>query len=199
VTITLGQTAAGRFAGSFIAATSGVYTAFTHARGVTWEGQNFQREQRLTAVVFPGGNNPAPGPTGESPLCELLRCLLSGDVLKETEMVGINTAALRKCLAETCRADTSQLGGEQPYDPAATAPVSAMQAVDPAQLRATVLEVQQEIAAQAGQIAELVQAQPIEPPATEPMIKNFGIDLDTPAGGGTPTPPARRRDRGSSS
>lgn len=198
-TITLGQTSAGRFAGSFVAAVSGVYTVSIHARGVTWEGQNFQREQRLTAVVFQGGNNPTPRPAGESPLCELVRCLLGGDVLKETEVAGVNIAALRKCLAETCRPDTSLLGGERPYDPAAAAPVSVMQAVDPTQLRATILEVQQEIAMQAGQVAELVQAQPIQPPATEPMIENFGIDLSNPSSGGSRTTPVRRRPRGSTS
>jgi hypothetical protein len=73
-----------------------------------------------------------------------------------------------------------------------------VQSVDRAQLRATILEVQQEIAAQTGQIAELVEAQPIKPPATEPMIMNFGIELNNP-GGGTPTPPTRRRTHGSSS
>lgn len=181
-TVTLGQTSPGRFAGTFVAAINGVYTVFTQARGVTWEGQNFERQQRLTAVVFPGGNNPVLRPAGESPLCELLRCLLEGNVLKEPEVAGINLPALRKCLAETCRPDTSLLGGEQPYDPRVPLPVQTVQTVDAAALRATVLDVQEEIAAQAGQIAELVEAQPIEPPAVEPMIQTFGIKPQMPRG-----------------
>jgi hypothetical protein len=191
---TLAQTSAGRFAGSFLAATTGVYTARVRARGVTWEGQNFVREQRLTAVVFPGGDNPPPRPTGESPLCELLRCLLTGGVLKETEMAGVNLAELRKCLAETCKPDTSQLGGERPYDPAAPQPAITPQLVDRAQLREAVAEVQQELSAEAAQVAELVQGQPVVPPALEPMIMNFGLQLDNPAQG-APASRARTRRR----
>jgi hypothetical protein len=188
---TLAQASPGRFVGSFIAATTGVYTANVRARGVTWEGQNFQREQKLTAVVFPGGDDPVPRPTGESPLCELLRCLLSGGVLKEEVMAEVNLAALRKCLAETCRPDTSQLGGERPYDPAAPTQALTVQPVDRAQLRQAVLEVQQEIEAQAGQLAELVEGEPVVLPAPEPMIPNFGLQVDNPRQGGDPAPRPR--------
>jgi hypothetical protein len=193
-TVALAQSSPGRFTGSFPAANTGVYVVDVQARGITWEGQNFQREQRLTAVVFPGGDNPVPRPPGESPLCELLHCILSGGALsKETDAMGINWAALRKCLEETCRPDTSHLGGEQPYDPAEQAPV-LVQPVAAAQLREAVLEAQQEIAAQAGQLAQLVEGQPVVLPEPEPMIMNFGLQLDQPPPDDAPAPePGTRR------
>jgi hypothetical protein len=195
-TVTLAQLSPGRFAGSFVATSTGVYTARVQARGITWEGQSFQREQRLTAVVFPGGDTPVPRPQGESPLCELLRCLLSSGALsKEMEAMGINPAALRKCLEETCRPDASQLGGERPYDPAARHVPVMIQPVDRAQLREAVLEVQQEAAAQAGQVAELVEGQPVVHPAPEPMIMNFGLQLDNPPQDDRPAPRQGRRRR----
>src|SRR5215472_1508050 len=67
----------GRFAAAFATTTPGVYTVRVAANGVTLDGQAFHREQRLTAVVFIGGDQPPPQPTRPDPLCESLDCLRS--------------------------------------------------------------------------------------------------------------------------
>lgn len=122
VIVPLKQVEAGRFEGSFAAAATGVYTVLIHAAGSTLEAQPFQREQRLTAVVFPGGDQPPRQPP-DTTLCELLSCLLSdhvlgGRLLKQLEALGINVKALRACLEACCRKLLAPtLGGEQPFTP----------------------------------------------------------------------------------
>jgi len=109
--------------------------------------------------------------------------------------MGINLGALRKCLQEACLPDSSQLGGEQPYDPAAAHVPVVVQPVDRAQLREVVLDVQQELAAQAGQVAELVEGRPVVHPVPEPMIINFGLQMENPQQNGAPAPQPGRRPR----
>jgi hypothetical protein len=104
---------------------------FIHARGSSFEGQPFEREQRLTAVVFPGGDQP-PGARPDDRLCQLLACLLSERVLserpvEELEARGVDVAALRACLEAHCRGATDgALGGEQPFGPALGAAAPAI-------------------------------------------------------------------------
>lgn len=69
-TFTLGlpQTDPGRFEGAFVCSTSGLYTARVRARGTTFYGSDFEREQMLTAAAYPGGGNPdgTNGPRGST-------------------------------------------------------------------------------------------------------------------------------------
>jgi hypothetical protein len=69
-TLMLTRTDAGRFSAGFTASEIGVYTACVRARGLTFEGQNFEPQQRLTAVVFIGGNQTAPRP----PMSAFVNC-----------------------------------------------------------------------------------------------------------------------------
>lgn len=59
--LTLNEAEAGRYESSFPTTVSGVYTIRARAMGETFVGTAFQREQTLTATVYPGGNKPPHG------------------------------------------------------------------------------------------------------------------------------------------
>jgi hypothetical protein len=126
-TMALSKTDPGRFQTSFVAANTGVYTVRVRAQGTTFEGQQFQREQKLTAVVFPGGDKPSPVPVDDR-WCKLLSCLFGGHVLggtfaTELSKKGVDLKALEQCLRIHCEGDNPALGGERPYDgPVTVAP-----------------------------------------------------------------------------
>jgi hypothetical protein len=89
---------------------AGIYRLRVRAEGQTSGGYSFTREKTLSAGVFAGGNKrPGDGPAdgGGETLCELLKCLLSGEVLdkravERLKKAGIDSAALKKCLAQLC-------------------------------------------------------------------------------------------------
>ena len=121
--LTLPETEPGRFAATFVVGQTGVYTVRVRAQGSTFEGQTFQREQRFTAVAFPGGDQP-PQPPQDDRLCQLLACLLSGrvigeELLKELEARGLNLRALEECVKQYCRESADDLGGEHRFGAAA--------------------------------------------------------------------------------
>jgi hypothetical protein len=117
--VMLQEEPAGRFQASFAAAATGVYVVLIRARGVTMEGQSFEREQKLTAVVFPGGDQPVPR-GGDDRWCRLVRCLfgdkqLGPEIAKSLEAKGISPSAFEGCLRTLCLPPASSLGGEHPY------------------------------------------------------------------------------------
>ena len=180
--VLLNETDAGRFSAPFVASITGVYTVLARARGVTLEGQNFDRQQHLTAVVFPGGDQP-PAHGGTNGFCRILHCLLSekvlgGEVPRILASRGVNLRALEECLKESCQPTAGELGGEKPYIPGVTVTVPVA-AVPLTELRSSLqASFQAQTAAEGtGQFATLVEAQPLPKPPVEMMIANFGIDL----------------------
>jgi hypothetical protein len=53
----LPQTDAGRFEAAFVCSSSGLYAVRVRAHGTTFYGSDFEREQTLSAAVYPGGGN----------------------------------------------------------------------------------------------------------------------------------------------
>jgi hypothetical protein len=108
-TLALNETEAGRFAGSFAAGLSGLYTIRARALGSTFRGTPFEREQTLNAAVYPGGDRPPrTGDGGQQFWCELFHCLLSGKVidpklLERLRTEGFDLATLAACLERYCR------------------------------------------------------------------------------------------------
>ena len=118
--VTMGETDPGQFTGGFTADYAGVYQVRVYARGNTFYGTRFTREQVLSAVAFKGGDAPPSRGDGgiggildwlderDKRLCKLLECLTSEHVLgKEFERhlreLGVDLEALRKCLARWCQ------------------------------------------------------------------------------------------------
>lgn len=99
--------------GAFRADQVGTYRVRVRATGSSSRGNAFQRERTHTAMTVVGGGAPGLGdPPGRSPadkLCELLACLLgpghavSAELERTLRRHGVNLAALRKCLAHTCK------------------------------------------------------------------------------------------------
>jgi hypothetical protein len=110
ITLPLNEVEPGLFEATTQATTAGIYYARFMARGVTWRGVPFTREQSATAAVWAGGNQPYQPPrgtTGKEDLCRLLTCLLSEKNLsKEFEerlkKEGINLNGIRQCVKSIC-------------------------------------------------------------------------------------------------
>jgi hypothetical protein len=108
-TLRLNETEAGQYENGFATNLSGLYTIRALALGETFHGTPFQREQTVSAAVYPGGDRP-PRPEGDGKRfwCEILRCLLSEHVLgrkllAELEDRGIDLKELVRCLEKACR------------------------------------------------------------------------------------------------
>ncbi len=110
----------GEFAGEFGTGLPGVYRCRVRARGTTFDGEPFEREQTVTAAVWRGGDqtpDPATGPGGlvdylrdrDERLCRLMKCLFRRDGAITSEFEerlvdsGLDLKQLRKCLGEFCR------------------------------------------------------------------------------------------------
>lgn len=179
-TLMLHRTGAGRFAGSFTAADIGIYTARIRAKGVTFEGQKFEREQRFTAPVFIGGNQ-TPAPPTDDRLCQLLNCLLGGKVLsaeleRELAARGIDLKGLVQCMGMSCHESAGTLGGEQPYVAHAGGSEPG-RVVITADVRSALLAIEQQLVDAPARFAELVEGKPVPKPKVEPMIPAFGAHL----------------------
>jgi hypothetical protein len=102
-TVKLAETDPGRFATSL----SGLYAMRVRAMGSMFRGVAFQREQTLSAAVYPGGDDPPkPGDNGAF-WCRLLHCLVSDKVIdpKLIERLcesGVDLEGLLRCLAAAC-------------------------------------------------------------------------------------------------
>jgi hypothetical protein len=117
--VVLHEHGAGQFGAPFTTTTAGIYRFRVRARGTTQRGEIFTREKTLTAAVWRGGDRPGggtdgngnsgPGGTGRPGLCELLKCILEQEsalgsqVSSRLNAIGIDAAALRKCLDLVCR------------------------------------------------------------------------------------------------
>jgi hypothetical protein len=103
----------GRFAGSFVANASGLYTIRVRALGASFAGVPFEREQTLSAAVFPGADRPPATGGGDTLWCHLVRCILAGHVIDgrliaRLRDAGFDFEALVKCLAVHCAAQRDQ-------------------------------------------------------------------------------------------
>lgn len=92
----------GVFSGSFATTLAGLYTVRVRAMGGTFYGTPFQREQTLSAAVYPGGDRP-PNSGGGDPWCHLLRCLIEqkaidAKLLERLKEFGFDASRLLKCL-----------------------------------------------------------------------------------------------------
>ena len=108
-TLGLTETDPGRFESGFAASLTGLYTIRVRALGSSFRGTPFQREQTLTAAVYPGADQPPVIVGGGEPAwCELLCCLTEGKVIdprlfERLRGLGINLEALLGCLKRRCR------------------------------------------------------------------------------------------------
>ncbi|MCW3094692.1 MAG: von Willebrand factor, type [Chthonomonadaceae bacterium] len=133
--VAMPQAEPGRFEGGFVCSLSGLYTARVRANGTSFYGSPFQREQTLSAAVYPGGGksdgtggpqdngssdgHPGSGSGGQGgkpggpcgcsdPFwCQLVQCLLGGEVLSPQlfatlKKQGFNLEALLRCLERHC-------------------------------------------------------------------------------------------------
>jgi len=102
----------GVFETTMVAGMPGIYRFTVAAKGVTYKGVPFTREQILNAAVFHDIHNIPPGqPAGsgdKTGLCRLLSCLLAGHNLtpvfeESLAKHGINPAGIRKCVEQCCK------------------------------------------------------------------------------------------------
>lgn len=110
--LTLTETAGGRFEGSLRANVPGIYRFTITGSGLTFRGSPFTREHIVTAAVFRHGDRPddpiPPDRSAPSELCELMTCLVSDEIAtprfaERLKGWGLDLDALRKCIAEHCR------------------------------------------------------------------------------------------------
>jgi hypothetical protein len=110
LTVPMPETDPGRFEASFGTSLSGLYTMRVRASGSTFYGAPFQREQTLSAAVYPGGDRVADGgdQSGVRFWCELVDCLESSGVLggrlrEILKEVGVDFDRFLECVRERCR------------------------------------------------------------------------------------------------
>lgn len=108
--VAMTETHPGRFTGVFATDLAGLYTMRVRAVGSTFAGVPFQREQTLSAAVYLGATDPPQTCGSRSCACELLRCLLRGDVLsrellERLRAAGMNLDELAKCIESYCDRD----------------------------------------------------------------------------------------------
>jgi Mg-chelatase subunit ChlD len=107
-TLPLAEELPGAFGGQIVGGLAGVWRVRIRARGRTYRGIPFTREQLLSAAFIVGGDQPTRPPSGEGPLDCLIRCLADEAGwqrwLKEH---GINPERLRECV-ERCGKVTDQ-------------------------------------------------------------------------------------------
>lgn len=110
VTLSLIEGADGEFDATMVAAQPGVYRLRFLGSGRTTRGSAWTREALRSAAIWRGGNNPPPKPSGQDRLCKLLRCLekTGGLDLDFMKKLGIDPDALRRCLCEPERSESSR-------------------------------------------------------------------------------------------
>ena len=105
--LSMSETDPGRFSGQFTADIAGLYTMRVRATGSTFNGAPFQREQTLSAAVYLGATNPPQTGGSQPDWCDLLRCVIGGQVIdralvERLRQAGLNVDALLKCLEAHC-------------------------------------------------------------------------------------------------
>ena len=93
-----------QYLASFVASEAGLYSIRVRASGRTFAGNPFTREQSLTAVVVPGGDQSPDLGDGRGSIVDLLCCLTQHGGLGErfAEQVGIDPSTLKRCLGNVC-------------------------------------------------------------------------------------------------
>ena len=107
-TITLHEVTQGVYSGTFQTLTAGVYSCRIRTQGYSSLTHAFTREKTLTAGVYYGNYDPV-APDTTDPICEILGCLLSEEVLtdrieKELLNRGVDLKHVRECLRKHCLA-----------------------------------------------------------------------------------------------
>lgn len=104
--LSLPEDDAGRFEGSFVASQSGLYAMRVRAVGSTFKGVAFEREQTLSAAVYPGGDRVEPPGSGGSEIwCMVLECLLADRALMSQLIEkGWDIRGVARCVARRCAA-----------------------------------------------------------------------------------------------
>lgn len=89
---------------SLVASMTGVYRFKILAKGGTYNGIPFTREQILDAPVFNTGDQPHHGTTADFDFCQLLKCL-AGDkgIQRYLKDKNIDPKMITKCIEEYCR------------------------------------------------------------------------------------------------
>ena len=106
--IALAEIQPGVFENAMTANMSGIYRFTITARGVTYKGAAFTREQVLTAAIFRTGDIQPPdigtdSADGGGRLCGLIKCLLKDDSLRRFfKERGLELDSLSKCLETVC-------------------------------------------------------------------------------------------------
>jgi len=100
----------GVFEASLVATMPGIYRFIVRAKGGTYKGVPFTREQMLNAAVLHDIHNVPgqPSSPGKDDWCQLLACLLSEENLsrelqERLKKDGINLDGIRHCVKEYCR------------------------------------------------------------------------------------------------
>ena len=108
-TIQMTEFRPGQFETSQPMTSAGLYALRVRAKGETFRGSVFQREQSLNAVAFPVGYEPPKEPRGNSSdLCHLFDCLLNQGALNDRALAklkenGVDIDRLRKCFETHCK------------------------------------------------------------------------------------------------
>jgi tyrosinase-like protein len=106
--ISLAETQPGLFETAMVASLPGIYRFNVIAKGVTYKGVPFTREQVLNAAIFRGQDVPPPGinpdPGRNEQLCQLLECLLKDASLEKFfRQHGLDIESIAKCVYAFCR------------------------------------------------------------------------------------------------
>jgi len=106
--VSLTETQPGIFGATLVGNMPGIYRFNIVAKGVTYKGAPFTREQILNAAIFRGQVVPPPrvgtDPTRDEQLCRLLECLLKEDSLQKFfKQHGLDIDSIAKCVHGFCR------------------------------------------------------------------------------------------------
>ena len=119
-TIAMPEGEDGQFAGTWVAASPGVYRFRVRARGTARSGEPFTRERTLTGVVWRGGDRSTDAGGSQAivdylrdrdaRVCQLLGCLLddgafTAEAERQLRSLGIDLDRVRKCLTGFCRTE----------------------------------------------------------------------------------------------
>jgi hypothetical protein len=113
--ISLAETQPGLFETSMVANLPGIYRFNVIAKGATYKGAPFTREQLLNAAIFRGEDVPPPSinpdPGQNQQPCQLLECLLKDASLEKFfRQHGLDLESISKCVDACCRRPTKPPG-----------------------------------------------------------------------------------------
>lgn len=114
-TLALAETQPGIFETAMVGNIPGIYRFTIVAKGVTYKGALFTREQILNAAIFRGQDVPPPcinpDPGRDEQFCQLLECLLKDASLQKFfKQHGLDIDCIAKCVYQFCRQRRQQPG-----------------------------------------------------------------------------------------